>query len=472
MKKENDKSNDDLDNENLNLKNDDNFDMSVFDKMPSNTDILQKTSIVNSDDDVTKLDGQSEVGKKKSFSTGNKALTLTLVALAVIASIYGVIQVRSISNNGIASEEQNPLDSQPDQKSGKDFEREFQQLNAINTQNAENEAILNGASEPYASSEPVVVTAQTQPNLQPVTTIEAPPQQYQTYNSQQPMQPTTIEPTTIEPTKQELRLQRMLSSDFNSGNSGGSNSGGGASGKPVNFNENEQPQKSESALGKQMGDYATFSATQAGRMSNRDLTMDKGTFIDCILTTRFNSQLAGMLSCQVTRNIYSASGRVILVDRGSVVTGQYQGDIKQGEARLFVLWDRIVTPKGVAININSPSASALGESGLTGRINTHFWKNLGNAFMVSLVGSTADATGKSIGKSIGKELDKALGNPQGTSEIDISSGNSSSSSPSDVAVKALEQIGKTVPTITKNQGDRIMIYVARDVDFSKVYRLN
>lgn len=468
MKKENDKSNDDLDNENLNLKNDDNFDMSVFDKMPSNTDILQKTSIVNSDDDVTQLDGQSEVGKKKSFATGNKALTLTLVALAVIASIYGVVQVRGLTSNGIASEEQaNPMDSQPDQKSSKDFEYEFQQLNAINAQNAENEAILNGASEPYVSSEPVVVTAQTQPDLQPVTAIEAPPQQYQTYNSQPPMQPTTIEPT-----KQELRLQRILSSDFNSGNSGGRNSGGGASSKPVNFNEDEQPQKTESGLGKRMGDYSTFSATQAGRMSNRDLTMDKGTFIDCVLTTRFNSQLAGMLSCQVTRNVYSASGRVILVDRGSVVTGQYQGDIKQGEARVFVMWDRIVTPKGVAINVNSPSASALGESGLTGRINTHFWKNLGNAFMVSLVGSTADATGKSIGKSIGKELDKALGNPQGTSEIDISSGNSSSSSPSDVAVKALEQIGKTVPTITKNQGDRIMIYVARDVDFSKVYRLN
>lgn len=466
MKNEKDKSNDQLDNEpeNLNVTSkDESFDMAVFNKMPSNTDILQSKNRVS--DDVTELDGQSEVGKKKTFATGNKALTMSLVALAVIASTYGVYKVQALSTNGISAEEpMNPMDSQVELKSGKDFDREFQQLNAIKAQDAENEMILGGASEPYLDSEPVVVAAQVQPTLEPVTTIEAQPQQYQT-SSQQPIK--------LEPTKQELRLQRILSSDFNSGNSGGSNSGGGSASKsPVSYDESEQPQKSESGLSSRMGNYATFSATQAGRMSNRDLTMDKGTFIDCVLATRFDSQLAGMLSCQVTRNIYSASGRVILVDRGSTVTGQYQGDIKQGEARVFVMWDRIVTPKGIAINVNSPSASALGESGLTGRINTHFWKNLGNAFMVSLVGSTSDATGKSIGKSIGKELDKALGNSQGTSEIDISSGNSSSSNPSDVAVKALEQIGKTVPNITKNQGDRIMIYVARDIDFSKVYNLN
>ena len=39
------------------------------------------------------------------------------------------------------------------------------------------------------------------------------------------------------------------------------------------------------------------------------------------------------------------------------------------------------------------------------------------------------------------------------------------------SIKSLEKLSSTKPTITKNQGDRIMIFVARDVDFSNVYQL-
>lgn len=102
MKNGNDKDNDNLDNEeNLNItNNDENFDMSVFNKMPSNTDILQNTSITN--DDVTQLDGKSEVGKKKNFGANNKVLTLSLIACAVIASTYSVIKVQGLASDGVA----------------------------------------------------------------------------------------------------------------------------------------------------------------------------------------------------------------------------------------------------------------------------------------------------------------------------------------------------------------------------------
>ena len=37
--------------------------------------------------------------------------------------------------------------------------------------------------------------------------------------------------------------------------------------------------------------------------------------------------------------------------------------------------------------------------------------------------------------------------------------------------EAMRQYGNIHPTLTKNQGERVGIFVARDVDFSKVYQL-
>lgn len=121
------------------------------------------------------------------------------------------------------------------------------------------------------------------------------------------------------------------------------------------------------------------------------------------------------------------------------------------------------------INIDSPASSELGESGLTGRVNNHFFKRFGGAMLVSLVTGISDGVGKSVGASIGREIDKGLGNGNGTTVIDL--GGSSSNGAGDVASKIIEQTSNIPPSIVKHQGDKVTIYVARDVDFSSVYRL-
>lgn len=422
-------------------------------------------------DTVQNYDGRSEVGNKKKFSGGNAPLMFLLIAMAIGLVGYGIYYAKNMSLGAKGEvEEEVSQDENPANTRQRDFNKEFEQFQSVETQKQQNAELI--AASGGANAEGQSMGQSMNNGVEPVN-----PQYNQAdYQSQQPYNPQPNQQTAPQSqapvlTPEQERMQRLLGSSF-TGQSGSMNAAKRDTGKDNYESDSaEQPPQSKGGLASRMGNVSVFSATKAGMMGNRDLTLDKGSFIDCILTTRFNSQLAGMLTCETSRNIYSASGRVILIERGSKVTGQYQGDIENGQARVFVMWDRIVTPKGVGININSPAASALGESGLTGRINTHFWRNLGNAFMVSLVGSTADATGDSIGKAIGKKLDKILGNPQGSSEIDISSGSSSSGSPSDVAMKSLDQIGKTVPTITKHQGDRVTIFVARDIDFSNVYTL-
>ena len=80
---------------------------------------------------------------------------------------------------------------------------------------------------------------------------------------------------------------------------------------------------------------------QAGLIGNRNLLLAKGTLLDCVLNTAINSSIPGMVSCTLTRNVYSDNGKVLLLERGSTVTGEFGGRVKTGQTRIYVLWNRI-----------------------------------------------------------------------------------------------------------------------------------
>lgn len=191
--------------------------------------------------------------------------------------------------------------------------------------------------------------------------------------------------------------------------------------------------------------------TAAGLVFDRNMLLAKGSFLDCTLETKLDSTVPGMTACVLARNIYSDNGKVILLERGSRVIGEYQGGMKQGQARIFVLWTRVQTPKGVVIDIDSPGTDALGASGLDGFIDTQFWKRFGGAIMLSLIDDLAAyATRDDQNQAI-------LQNSQDASQ--------------QMAVEALKNSVNIPPVLRKNQGDHINIYVARDLDFRTVYAL-
>jgi type IV secretion system protein VirB10 len=100
--------------------------------------------------------------------------------------------------------------------------------------------------------------------------------------------------------------------------------------------------------------------SRAGTLGNRDFIVAMGTSIPCVLETALSSDQPGFTSCVINRDVLSDNGRVVLMEKGTQVVGEYRGGLRRGQKRLFVLWNRAKTPKGVIITLPSPATDALG----------------------------------------------------------------------------------------------------------------
>ncbi|MBL8687144.1 MAG: type IV secretion system protein VirB10 [Alphaproteobacteria bacterium] len=185
---------------------------------------------------------------------------------------------------------------------------------------------------------------------------------------------------------------------------------------------------------------------RAGLLPDRNFLITKGTLLPCLLKTALDSSLPGMAVCEINRDILSASGKVVLLEKGTKVVGEYRGGLRQGDRRIFVLWTRAETPNGVIINLDSPAADPLGRSGFDGMIDTQFWTRFGGALLLSLVDTGFEA----LSSLAGQETSNAAKEP---------------------AAIALENTGNVPIILRKNQGEEVAIFVARDMDFSTVYSL-
>ncbi len=192
---------------------------------------------------------------------------------------------------------------------------------------------------------------------------------------------------------------------------------------------------------------------RASTLGNRNYIIAMGASIPCILETAISSDQQGFTSCIISRDILSDNGRVVLLEKGTQIVGEYRAGLKKGQNRLFVLWTRAKTPKGIVITLASPATDSLGRSGMDGDIDNHWLERIGSALLVSIV---RDATNYAKSRA-SKEPDK--------SDVETFSAGQG------IANILTENYAAIPPTLSKNQGEMVNVFVARDLDFSNVYKL-
>ncbi|KGT87019.1 hypothetical protein NG99_24395 [Erwinia typographi] len=219
------------------------------------------------------------------------------------------------------------------------------------------------------------------------------------------------------------------------------------------------------ASGKLVCPTATASSTGTSTVTgiqritlDPDLYIPVDTYIPCTLQTRFVSDVAGRISCIISEDVYSASTHVRLIQAGTRARGVYKsGTLKHGQGRMFVQWTELRTPDGLKIPmVDSQVVGQLGESGIDGWVDTHFWERFGNAMLLSTVQDVAAAA-----------ADSAPGKDRNTDYTE-----NSRAAAAEMAKTALDNSINIPPTIYKNQGDIIGMMTGSDIDFSGVYRLS
>ena len=150
---------------------------------------------------------------------------------------------------------------------------------------------------------------------------------------------------------------------------------------PVNEEPDRDAQKFQNLM-----KPTVLQGARARRLGNRNFIVAMGTSIPCVLEAALASDQPGFTSCVINRDILSDNGRVVLMEKGTQVVGEYRGGLQRGQKRLFVLWTRAKTPEGVIVQLASPATDAIGRAGFDGYVDTHFWERFGAALLLSVVG--------------------------------------------------------------------------------------
>ncbi len=226
----------------------------------------------------------------------------------------------------------------------------------------------------------------------------------------------------------------------------------------------------------------TAGIVKATRFDRTDALVAQGTMIQGFLETAINTDLPGMVRAVVREDVRSLDGARILIPKGSRLIGEYKSGLARGQKRIFIVWSRVIRSDGLSAEIASPGADRLGRAGLTGEIDTHFWERFGSAIMLSVIGGAAEYvsalgdTATESARSI-STVDPITGavttitaEPSRTAaEARSIAAEKSSAILQDIANEAFKESSKIPPTIYVAQGESIVVYLRRDLDFSAFY---
>ena len=127
---------------------------------------------------------------------------------------------------------------------------------------------------------------------------------------------------------------------------------------------------------------------------NAEYSLWKGTVIYAVLDTGIITDLPGQVMAHVSKNVYSSQdGKYLLIPQGSRLFGEYSSDISYGQNRVQVVWNTLIRPDGLEVNLGSMNGiDSYGASGYAGWKTEHpfeYLKAFGLIAMYSVLDTKA-----------------------------------------------------------------------------------
>lgn len=256
-------------------------------------------------------------------------------------------------------------------------------------------------------------------------------------------------------TKEMIARMNAPTSIYESGSSSTTNS----SNTPQEASTSQSAVKEATFIGKganqEFGNtnYQTTSV-EAKQVPHPESTVMSGEMIHATLNVAMDSDLPGMVTATVTSPAYSYTGDNELIPRGSRLIGQYSSAVLQGQDRIFIMWNRVVLPNGISVDINSPDTDSIGQAGEPADyINRHFWSRFGESILLSIL--SAGVSNVDVQSS--DQYNSAQAYRMGIAESLQAS-----------ATGTLQQTISLKPTLVRYQGATINVFIAHDLSFYNV----
>ncbi len=189
------------------------------------------------------------------------------------------------------------------------------------------------------------------------------------------------------------------------------------------------------------------------------LELKSGTLLPCVLISGLNSDLPGNMIAQVSENVWdSATGRYLLIPRGSRLIGTYDNQISYGQSRVLVLWSRLIFPDGSSLVLdNLKGADQSGYSGFKGSVNRHWGSIISSALLVSLLGAGVEIAAPTNNN-----------NRDNNDPRSILAENAATAVAEAIAM-IIQREANRQPTIKIKPGYRFMIFVQHDIIFPRIW---
>ncbi|MEN9782140.1 MAG: hypothetical protein RL208_290 [Pseudomonadota bacterium] len=138
------------------------------------------------------------------------------------------------------------------------------------------------------------------------------------------------------------------------------------------------------------------------RIANLENTITEGKVIEAVLETAINSELPGSVRAIVSKDSLAENGDKVIIPAGSRLYGTYTTNASYSETRVAIVWNKVIRPDGVVIQIDANASDQFGRAGIEGDVDTKYMQMFQNGLLLSFITLATSITASKVASLVGE----------------------------------------------------------------------